>query len=469
MFSKILLTLFITSTALASYDSAEKQYGKGTISLSGYRRTIIELVNSGYHFSAVPWMKDFLVKNTKTLDADLEEAFDKMLYVTGVKPFESLPEEILSRSTSGNIRYILAKRLLKQNRLQDALTLLNRVNGDHPAYPYVSNMKGTIYSSLGKSGEAETQFKDCIRVSERASGNSDSRLQKSQLLLNRDYCIAGVARVQFASKNYQKAEFNYLDVQKTSFVWPEILFEEAWTSYYVKNYNRTLGKLVSYKAPVFDFVFKPEVEVLTALTYMKMCLYEDAKKTADDFYSTLFEPSKDLRTFINSRGKDYRYYYNLVADNEKNKAMPLPILESILKSIRKEGAFLEMKGALSMAMAEYNRLAKQRKSGFRSNLIRNIKVVLGEYRTVIGAYVRSGLVSKYSELYSAFESMSYIKLEILALRKERLYQTDTSLKGKKRGDVKYIQRNDKQYFWTFNGEFWADELGDYVFALRSEC
>jgi hypothetical protein len=65
--------------------------------------------------------------------------------------------------------------------------------------------------------------------------------------------------------------------------------------------------------------------------------------------------------------------------------------------------------------------------------------------------------------------MSFIKLEILALKKERLYQTDKPFDGNKRGDVQYIERNDKQYFWTFNGEFWADELGDYVFALRSEC
>jgi hypothetical protein len=64
--------------------------------------------------------------------------------------------------------------------------------------------------------------------------------------------------------------------------------------------------------------------------------------------------------------------------------------------------------------------------------------------------------------------MSYIKLEVLAQRKDKLYQSSPS-GGNKRGDVKYIQRNDKQYFWTFNGEFWADELGDYVFALGSEC
>jgi len=102
-------------------------------------------------------------------------------------------------------------------------------------------------------------------------------------------------------------------------------------------------------------------------------------------------------------------------------------------------------------------------------MIRNLKIVLDEYRTVLGAYIRAGMVSKYSELYSSFEGMSYIKLEILAIRKERLYQAVVPDSGKKRGDIKYIEKNDKQYFWTFNGEFWADELGDYVFALRSEC
>src|SRR5690606_12305106 len=151
------------------------------------------------------------------------------------------------------------------------------------------------------------------------------------LLTNRDYCIAGVARAQFAGGNYKQAESYYLDIQKQSPVWPEILFEEAWTSYYLRNYNRTLGKLVSYKAPVFDFIFKPEVDVLKALTYMKMCLYNDAKSTANSFYEDSMKPGKDLRRLLVSRGKDYRYYYNLMADHEVNRPSPLPIVDSILK------------------------------------------------------------------------------------------------------------------------------------------
>lgn len=469
MFSKIcLLSLFVIPTAFASYEGADRHFGKGSIGLSGYRRTIVEMVDGGYYYSVLPWMKDYIVKNNKTLDSEMEGALDTMLYHTGVKPFESLPEDILRKSRSGNIRYILAKRMLRKGKTQEALNELNTINADHSAYPFVANLKGTIYASLNNQKEAESQFKDCISASERRMGKVDSRIQKDQLVTNRDICVAGIARAQFATGDYKKSELSYLDISKESFVWPQILFEEAWTSYYIKNYNRTLGKLISYKAPVFDFVFKPEVEVLKALTYMKMCLYDDAKQTTDNFYNDLLNPSRDLRTFLVSRGKDYRYYYNLMADHEQNKSAPQPLIDNILKSIRKDGAYIEMKGALTSAIAEYNRLTKQRKSSMQANLVKNVRTVVDEYRTTLGAYVRAGLVSKYSELYSAFQDMSYIKLEVLAQRKERLYNTEDT-GSKKRGDVKYIERNDKQYFWTFNGEFWADELGDYVFALRSEC
>lgn len=469
MFSKLfLISALLIPSAWASYESAARNYGKGTISLSGYRRTILELVDGGYHYSVVPWMKDYIVKSDRTLDSEMEGALDQMLYATGVKPFESLPESILRKSRSGNIRYILAKRLFKQGKHQEALNELNGISADHSAYPFVANLKATIYSHLNDNKEAETQFRDCISASQRRMGKVSSNTQKNQLETNRDYCVAGIGRVQFAQGDYKKSELSYLDIEKESFVWPEILFEEAWTSYYQQNYNRTLGKLVSYKAPVFDFIFKPETEVLKALSYMKMCLYEDAKKTADDFYSELLNPSRDLRTFLISRGKDYRYYYTLMADHEGNKPAPLPLVDHILKSIEKDAAYLEMKSSLAAAIGEYNLLRKKPGSSMQANLIKNVKTLADEYRTTLGAYVRAGLVSKYAELYSAFQSMSYIKLEVLAQRKERLYRSDID-QSKKRGDVKYIERNDKQYFWTFNGEFWADELGDYVFALRSEC
>jgi len=470
MFSKLFLLVFVilSLSAHASLEGASRIYSQGSVSLSGYQRMIIELVEDEYYFSAVPWVKDLLVKSNGTVDPSVDRAIDEILTRTGVKPFESLPEEVLRRSKSGHIRYILGKKLFKAGESTEALEVLNTTEFEDRAFPFIANLKGVIYSDLERYAEAVTQFKDCIRYSERLMGSVKTNIHKQQYLMNRDYCVAGVARVEFSEKKYVKSGSTYLDIPKESPVWPEILFEEAWASYYRKNYNRTLGKLISYKAPVFDFIFNPEIEVLKGLTYLKMCLYDDAKHTVDDFYNNYENPSKRLREILKSRGKDYRYYYTLLADYEGKHASPLPILDSILRSVGKDATLVEMKQALSQALSEYNRLRKQGNNSLKTNLIHNIKTLLDEYRTIIGAYVHASVVSKYADLYTAFQGMSYIKLEVLAQRKEKLYRSD-NIPGQKRGDVKYIKRNDKQYFWNFNGEFWADELGDYVFALRSEC
>src|SRR5688500_11176969 len=100
MFSKFVLILTLSTSALASYESAENNYNRGSAKLAGHRKLIIELVKDDFYFSAIPWMKELLVNNSKMLDSDLEEAFDKMVNVTGVKPFESLPVEILKYSRS---------------------------------------------------------------------------------------------------------------------------------------------------------------------------------------------------------------------------------------------------------------------------------------------------------------------------------------------------------------------------------
>jgi hypothetical protein len=166
-------------------------------------------------------------------------------------------------------------------------------------------------------------------------------MDKRQLEMNRDYCVMGSARALFQAKSYDKANLRYLDIPKSSFVWPEVLFEEAWNSYYLQNYNRTLGKLVTYKAPLFDYIFNPEIEVLNALTFMKMCLYDDAKKTSDNFYNKYMKDTRSLRLYLLKRKKQYKYFYRLMISFEKNKSATTDLLENLLQSISREPSYMD--------------------------------------------------------------------------------------------------------------------------------
>ena len=88
-------------------------------------------------------------------------------------------------------------------------------------------------------------------------------------------------------KNLIKQILAYLDIEKSSPIWPEILFEEAWNSFYQGNFNRALGKLVTYKAPLLSYIYNPEIDALRALAYMELCLWEDTKNVVDNFYQEI--------------------------------------------------------------------------------------------------------------------------------------------------------------------------------------
>ncbi len=460
------LILMLSFESFASLSGAESKLRKYK-GLSRTQKVSLELVSSGYYYTAIPWVKEFLFKNRGSINSSMERAIDKLITVVGARQFEIMSIKYLRRSKSNSVRYIIAKKLIRKNKAAAALEYVNKINPNHPVYPFALNLKAVAYSLQGKISSSVSAFKNCEIASLSRLSKTSQPILKKQLMMNKDYCIMGEARALFQGKKFSKANLRYLDIPKSSFVWPEVLFEEAWNSYYEKNYNRTLGKLVTYNAPLFGYIFNPEIEVLTALTFMKMCLYKDAKKISDNFYKENMSNTRKLRLFLKRNARRYKVFYRLVLDFEKTKRASNPLLKRFLKSVVREPAYLEIRQSLVDAVAELKKVHSGRRRLIRTVAKKNLAEVIKTQKRLLGTYARQRLIEKYAQMYKAFEGMSYIKLETLAQRKARLYNFDD--KGSKRGDIKYIQRNDKQYFWNFNGEFWADELGDYVFALGSEC
>ncbi len=468
MFYKIIMLAGLFGlNSIAAVNQAKRAYDSRSSLTKKYRTMVIELVDAGFHYSAVPWMKEYLTRSRSSFDSKLEKAFEEMVAVVGPRQFETLPLRSLRGKKSNSLYYVIAKKRMRSGKYSDAISYAERVNSNHPIRPFASNLLAAANSNLGRYSSALSSFKECQRLSESMMSRPVSELVKNQLEVNRDYCLLGEARTLFAMKNFKQAELKYLDIPKSSPIWPEVLFEEAWTSYYLENYNRTLGKLVTYNAPIFDYVFNPEIDTLRALSYLKMCLYNDAKQISDNFYREYLQPARKLRLYLKRNKTNYNRYYRMMADFEKMNKADTKLLGTLLKSVEREGAYKEIRESLIMAAKELDKVRSLNRSSFKRALSNNLNEVVQSQKKLMGAYVRSRLVGKYADLYRAFEGMSYIKLEVLEQRKARLYRFDAD-KGK-RGDIKYIDRNEKQYFWNFNGEFWADELGDYVFALGSEC
>lgn len=467
----MLLLLSLGFNAQANIGKARDLFNRGD--KNNYPQIVDELIKEGMYFSAVPFVKEYLANASRVNNQAVDRIVDEVVTKVGVKQFETLPVSILENSNAATIRYILAKKYFGNGKFDQALSALKgKIPSTHPVKPYALLLEGSIYSVRNNLDQAKAVFQDCVVSANQQINSQKDKNRIRQLLITRDYCTVGIPRAEFASGNYASAHSSYLDLPKTSFIWPEILFEEAWNSFYLKDYNRTLGKLVSYKAPVFTYIFNPEVDVLKAMTYLEMCLYDDASKTVESFYDFYEKDYKTFETYIRTYQRDLQKYYTLVKSRDQEQIKRHKILSAALESIERDPAYIELYESFNSSKDEIEKLNALPNDYFKNTISNNLKDSLSVQRNLIGSYTRGQLIYYYQKISKSLQDMSYIKLEVLTNKKNQIYGMDSlevSTDSRGRGNIANIKRNDKQYFWSFNGEFWADELGDYVFSLKSEC
>jgi hypothetical protein len=95
--------------------------------------------------------------------------------------------------------------------------------------------------------------------------------------------------------------------------------------------------------------------------------------------------------------------------------------------------------------------------------------------------VRENMISKinYNAKNDIFEFLQTVpfysselfklNLEIIARKKDLVYSNRKLISDRSRGDYSNLTRSRFEHFWKFQGEFWADELGDYSLGLKSNC
>lgn len=429
-----------------------------------YPRVVETLVNEKLYFSSIPYIKEYLAQTKYVRDKKIDKLIDEIITHVGVRQFEILSSSILKRSNAPTIKYILAKKAFRKGKYKRTISLISSISKNHPIFPFSQNLVASSYSILKKYNSAIKKYKVCVAYSKKNLSLYKSEERKRQLAINRDTCLVGIARSQFAKGDFKGANLSYLDLSKDSFLWPEVLYEEAWTSFYKRNYNRALGKLVTYRAPILNFIFNPEADLLQALTFMEMCLWADADRTIKDFFRKYEKEYLALDSKFRSNSSSVKYFYHLI----KNKRSGNEILDNILRNTRRDAAFREMFNLFKAGKKEIQKVNRLGNSRLKTILSANLKESMVIQRDLIGAYVRQNIYKSLRRLKDSLQSMSYIKLEVLSREKEILYNRYGG-DSRKRGDFTNLDRNEKQYFWSFNGEFWADELGDYVFGLKSEC
>lgn len=366
--------------------------------------------------------------------------------------------------------YALGKDALLSGEAEKAVGYLSSVAPSSRLWPYALQLRGTANALLGRKDKALADFETCVssagdipQIRGRANEEEDLRSR----------CQASVARVLYEMDRFDDADRAYDQISKQSFVWPDILFEQAWNGFARGEFNRSLGKLVSYKSPALQFVYNSEVDVLRAQSFLALCIVSDANDAINDFNSRYTGIGQEVKRFVEGNASRLDAFYEL---GRAALRAPLwtdnPTYRLANRFIR--GPYFQNLVAQEREIATERRAVQQQApesvgEGFAGFLEEVLDWRLRSVRMLGGAFVKNSLIDYHRSLLADFDKMSFIKLEMLKRAKDALMKR-TSAEGEERGRGNVLPtRRDDQYRWGFNGEFWNDELGDYVFGLESEC
>ena len=445
--------------------SSQGGIGRAPAGITQKSALIQNLLKNSLNYSAQEIIRGELKKGKWA--NNFEYYLDQIIDEIGTEQLDRLSYSKQQIKRSKNIAYLSGKNALRMGKYKNANKLLKK--SLKPSSNYYSSQLLMLGSSAMLKGEHKSSslsFMECENTV-KPMLNSEDNLFGQEYQIIHDTCILNQARIDFELGNFLIASKQYEKVKKSSLLWPEILFEEAWASFYRGNYNRTLGKLVTYKSPFFDFIFNPEVEVLEALTYMELCFYENTQKVVNKFYADYGKDAKYLKKFL------FRYKNNplkggsLLLNVKNRKAIKNPLLRRLLNSINKDLVFRRLINNYDGIKDEVNLVKNYPDKKYIRFLATNLKSSLRRQKYLIGIYGLRILDRANRQLDKSFRGMSYIRLEILKKEKDRFFGQENE--AGKIGDLKNVKRTSRHYLWDFNGEFWADELGDYVFSLKSEC
>lgn len=470
---KIYLTILFSISSLAiqaSVKSANEIYLKDK-SPDKNKKIALQLISSGYYFSAIPFINQYLELNNE-IDAEVEKSIELLVIKTGTMAVLNLDEKKLDQFNIPSVALVHGTRLFNKGQFAKAYEVLSKIPESHQFSLEATIIKGTIKNLDRKLIEAATLYQNCIAKATRLEKDSKGEKLKRYYTYLKETCIIRIARIKMEEKKYQEAVDIYQEIDKRSYKWPYILMDKAWAAYYLGDYNRSIGLSVTYKSPLLESYFFPESEVLTALSYYNLCLWDDSMKVIDHFNEVYKPRAAALKEILGKNTSSNSYFLDLYYTEPEKRANLNPFIRNLINQTRKQIKFNLDLNSLKSAKEELALLKKLKEQNeFTLQLEENIQSTINFISAHMNYYIKKEIFSFINEIHKHSYSMFNLKLELLSKKRDDLYNAGKAknIDVRDRGDSTNIEIKNDQYFFDFNGSFWADELGDYSFGLSSQC
>lgn len=425
-----------------------------------------KLEEKKYYYSALNefFKEAYFREVTKDDLSRLEE----LLYFTGVEILEDYEPKMLSRYPTSSTRFILGRQAIQKKDYKKAFDLMDKVHPDHRYYPESQLLLAQVHDGLKNKDREFAAYDRCQVSAEKQEKKAASEKIGRYFRMVYEICLVNRARHHYKAGNYQAAIDAYNKIPKVSYKWPYIILEKAWAYYQLGDFNRALGLLVTYKSPLLDTYFFPEAEYLSALSYFRLCLYDDTLTIINQYYQFYRPRFQALEAVMRKHKSTPNYFYNLMFRPGQELKKHETFTRQIVTRMKKQTRFSLDFNSIYKINQEMKRILREKKE-IQHRLIPHLASVRENMITKINYNAKTDIF-QFLESVPFFSSELFkVNLEVLSRKKDLVYSGKKLIADRGRGDFSNVKRTRFEEFWKFHGAFWADELGDYSFGLKSNC
>lgn len=348
-----------------------------------------------------------------------------------------------------------------------AKEFFDRVTGSSPYYLKAIFHLGVIANISGDSSGGVAYFQ---KIKGLANEAPNGAWLTEQANLN-------IARIYYESKKYNEAIKYYALISRESDNWLQALFEAAWAFFIMEKANNTLGNIHTLHSPFFEHRFFPESYILQSITFLRLCRFDRVKESLKIFKQRYAPVLNDIKALLEKSEDSPNDFFKFVYQYRSGTLKEHKSAWAILDALSRTDTFKQAGQTIRNADRELAKLSRAPDAWQKSGLLGDLKKFLNKKKVAAtkdtGKRLYKEGVGFYKYLLDLSEQTKLITAELLlgkvdALRSELNVHSEKRKENFIGGMLPLVVGEDLEY-WPFEGEYWEDELGGYVFNIDSKC
>ncbi len=374
---------------------------------------------------------------------------DKLKMVDKVgKVLVNLPGNFLPTAIVPMTHYAIGVYYFQSDDSEKASSHLKSVNPESPYY-----MKALFH--LGILATKRKDYKESIFYFEKIV--SITRGKREHFAMN-ELAKLNLARSIYSAGQVEKSIETYSQFLSSSPYWLSVLLEASWPLMRVNDTTVSLGNLHTVLSPFYREDLVGEAYVLRATILFSLCKYEEMRRTLAQFFDVYDPVVRAMQQEVSHMGGP-EAFYNAFSSKKLDRAF-----SNYAK--RDPGVSNTLK-VLEMLREERQNLARLGRNEQMKRMAQLVEETERSLALELGSDLQRLHKRKLADLLEQREQANYLKVEIVTGEKE-LIEGNKGLPPKRIIDVE-TSVAEGYHFWPYDGEYWDDELGTYVYTTESAC